>query len=836
MKAKVSTPPSQVYFHRGETMISESSSSTYNHTLSSTRQQQQQESHLDGGTTSNVALGSSPVWEVPTTNDRQPRAIWRRIFPSWKGSCQPNSNNHNSSASSASSASIVANSTIQRTIPSGAKPGSDTNTNMQDTNQTIRSDQVNIKSAAPSQMLPVLSPQPSPIESSIVGGQSIAFVSSSSTKTVATIHPPQVLPPVHRSTPSNTVNNTDTTVTITTPVVTATTPSSKLLPPQSPRIDRPPKLPPSHHQAQRSLTSSLPPPPPPPTSVVAANMIISSSQPLPQQHRPTAVTNQASQRNLSFSSTGSRHRRSSGDWPILTSLQQLSLASPQDDDQLFDAQSLTTTEPQFRSSGSNMNGIPPPPPPPPPIAMIDQPKCERRISILSDFDDDDDHLFDLSSDEDDAEDDDGSDNEACVDIDGARTKNHIAASSSPNSLTYQRSYDDSCGGNKSKDACSVSPTTVIIPPPPAPVALGDTTGTATAAVSSSSSGTHLTDTPDWMLEWAASASAVDTPLAQMKKKHDDMFTNQKDDIVSAPQEENETASCSTSTVNSCCCHDDASSTEDISMSASDKTTTSEFVYLPIEPIPKVHTSANPSTKQKAIFCAGWAIVLWNDVIENCVSSYVNDCIASNQLALPKNHNYDESIYYIELLQGGILRCTSLIGGMDDHSGSNIIEMSLCQCDSTNNSRMATSSSMWSIVPVSPTTAGACLAIRYTSFRNLPQNRKNNDGGKCYLLPVNITTRTMDRIRNYHQRSTLGKNPSIKKTPIVRKSRHTFWLQPQAVVTNESDTFDATHVVDKSDHYATSMLQNENEHAPQAQHDAVIFLRFALDAALQSSYA
>lgn len=530
-----------------------------------------------------------------------------------------------------------------------------------------------------------------------------------------------------------------------------------------------------------------------------------------QQNRPSAV--QSSQRNLSFSSTGSRHRRSSGDWPILTSLQQLSLSSPQDDD-LFDAQSLTTTEPQFL----NRNGIPPPPPPPPPITMIDQPKCERRISILSDFDNDDDrdddHLFDLSSDEDD-------ENEAYDDT--AKTKSH----SSPNSLTYQHSYEDSCSGNKSKDACSVSPTTVILPPPPVPVALVDTTATTSSAAISSTSSSLGTNTPDWMLEWATSNSAMDTPTAAHTKQKHDVKTQSTEEIKilspSPPPDENETASCSTS-VNSCQC--DISSTDEISMSASDQTTASEFVYLPIEPIPK--TTDNNSSR-KVIFCAGWAVVLWNEDLERdaphlkSVNEQDAAGAAGSMLSLPTKHNYDESIYYIELLQGGILRCTSLVGNSD----RTVIEMSLCPNATTTTT---TTSSKWSIVPVCPGTAGACLTIQYASIqhRSTTDERLGMGGGHCYILPVNITARTMNRICNDHR--------TAKATVKRNKSRHHYWLPPQPVVvmTNESTHIEDAVGGDSKQHHQVTCPISCHEYAPQAQHDAVIFLRLALDAAWQAS--
>ena len=560
-------------------------------------------------------------------------------------------------------------------------------------------------------------------------------------------------------------------------------------------MERPPKLPPSQHQPQRSLTVSLQPQPPA-TFIAATNtgssaVISSGSQPPPPlQHRPTAVTNHSSQRNLSFSSTGSRHRRSSGDWPILTSLQQISLAPPPEDG--FDAQSFVTMEPYHHA-----DALPAPPPPPPPVTLIDQPKCERRISILSDFDDnddddddndrDDDHLFDLSSDEDD-DDDEGN---AAFHSGNQVTQKQAAVSTktSPISFTYS-------SGNKSADTCSVSPTTVILPPPPPPL-----------PPSSSS----VTDAPDWMLEWAASTSVsgIDTPKALVDKtKYDDqLYTDtehieQKNDIKNLqqpfPSVETETASCSTS------------STDEISLSASDRTATSEFVYLPMEPMP-TRKKPDANANQRVLFCAGWAVVLFDDVVTNRTPCDSTNHDEYSSLLLPEQYNYDESIYYIELLQGGILRCTSMVGRKDEIGTPNTIEMSICRNGA-------------SIVPVSPATAGACLELRYTTIHHWSITNEKRSNGSCYILPVNITTRTMDRI------ATSRAGP--KNSSGNHKSRHHYWLQPQPVVKDESEN--VTGVDETTEHHKTPTLL-DTEYAPQAQHDAVVFLRFAFDAALQSSH-
>ena len=272
------------------------------------------------------------------------------------------------------------------------------------------------------------------------------------------------------------------------------------------------------------------------------------------------------------------------------------------------------------------------------------------------------------------------------------------------------------------------------------------------------------------------------------------------------------------------------------------------MYLPIEPIPSKPLSFTKTTKtntpQKVVFCAGWAVVLWNNDLERDSTIGLNgyDATAGTLVSLPTNRNYDESIYYIELLQGGILRCTSLVDGdrMDKNSDENqnnttVIEMSLCPKTTTT----MTSSSNWSIVPVCPATAGACLAIQYTSMQPIhPSRHESNDdtcgeGGQCFILPVNITKRTMDRICNVSLPSiSTGKRVKSKKH--ANTFRHNYWLQPQpaAMVTNESRT--ATKSEDHTVADTNDQSVANTEYAPQAQHDAVIFLRFALDAALQSS--
>jgi hypothetical protein len=195
-----------------------------------------------------------------------------------------------------------------------------------------------------------------------------------------------------------------------------------------------------HILGNASLPMDLPPPPPPPLVTPRLSLpkvpkapssprvvLLDRSQRSQSVSRPTTV----SDRNQSFSSTGSRHRRSSGDWPTVETI--------------FLEKDLSNTMV--------------------PTTIVPQKaQYARAVSVLSDLatdieDENDDHIFDLSSDEED---------------------NDIERGPFARSF----SHDDS------KDACSASPTTVLSPP------------------SAEEDAPPAVDAPRWMLEWAQTDDAA----------------------------------------------------------------------------------------------------------------------------------------------------------------------------------------------------------------------------------------------------------------------------------------------------------------------------------------
>lgn len=273
------------------------------------------------------------------------------------------------------------------------------------------------------------------------------------------------------------------------------------------------------------------------------------------------------------------------------------------------------------------------------------------------------------------------------------------------------------GGCLSDDGSS-SPTTVILPPSaaaaaasafpqPPPLSSGPVETTAIAA----------TATPDWMLAWAGS----DADAPKMSPNKQEATATSASPAPVPVLADDDTASCSTSS--------------------------SLTAYLPVEPVP-------PRAAPHAVFAGGWVAAFWEDM---------GRCCSDGDAASSVPAVTAQSLYYIQLLEGGTLQLTPAVGG------TNAMPVALpLTCDS----------SCWNVVPVSH---------RAGCFVSLPS---------VDLLPVNVPARYLEKLL---QGRTAAKN--------------NFFVHGGGEA-NENTGGDA--------------------YAPQAQHDAVMHLRFAMDAALRSS--
>jgi hypothetical protein len=686
----------------------------------------------------------------------------------------------------------------------------------------------------------------------------------------------------------------------------------QLLPkaPSSPRVmvgtDRLPRT-----TKQVAVVMGTPPPPPPPTS---------SSQ------RPPYVTS-GSARNISMSSTGSRHRRSSGDWqqiPISihasSSSSSLPVSEVQQDTNTSTMKDVVVPSGTMATSFSS----------PPPVPMIDHAQCGRRVSVLSDFDmEEDDDTDDVPLVQEEEEDHIVSDDEDSFDLSSDEEENDHNDDDNDDEVHTQQQQQHP------KEACSASPTTVLIPPPggghnhhhpnhpiiqldhhdddvPDDVSQNNIV-TTTTTTTTTTQGTypvvvHDTGNPHpWMLEWAQTVPGDNNnntnehniPSSQLDTNGHIHHPTATTTITTICDDHEKVMMTTTSTavvVSDCSLEDDddvntttsccASTQEDTwSSSGHNNTTTAptKFVYLPIEPIPVmkqklsttstrpqhdgVTTTTVPSSvpassvvsvqsNRKVIFCGGWVALFWNlssTNEETPTPTTKDDRVESypSALHLPTVMT-TESLYYIELLEDGILRCTSVsssvLGVMANapnhtncHGG--VVELSIIR-DSCGR--------MGSILPVLPTAAGSCFAISYSILNSVvvpdtiksdsPTTTTNGSTQVCYILPVHASSRYMERVLQLSTTTAAGGSRHATSNDDRRHRRllaqpHNFWLPNSD--TNHHRTQEKDNVTTECKDTTTTTSSATNSdipvlYAPQAQQDAVLFLSFAMDAAWKKS--
>ena len=202
-------------------------------------------------------------------------------------------------------------------------------------------------------------------------------------------------------------------------------------------------------------------------------------------------------------------------------------------------------------------------------------------------------------------------------------------------------------------------------------------------------------------------------------------------------------------------------------------------YLPGLPIPDAATV----TAVASIFTAGWTAVFWESPIDT-VSSKVGNEVPNVTL---------DNLYFIQLLPGGMLQLTPAVN--EGTMGKTILVMPKCQTVSGGGGQ-------WSVQLVSRR-AGHCLVIAIAASTGSSKQQR-----ELYLLPVHLPPA---------YRSQMPNNSMQVSTELTKSSNGN---------NNMSNLLFAPFQDVDSKKKGPSLL-----FAPNHQHDAALYLRFAMDSAL-----